>query len=100
MLKKLNEWWRRVAMAMWFHPEFDLAKRQTLAGAAALVAVTLVATSVSSIGTFAVPKINGVVPRGPIAAELTPVIRRAFMPRIYVQLYKSAPLISELLAQA
>lgn len=44
---------------------------------------------------------SGIVPAsGPIAAELTAVVRRAFMPRVYVQLWKSAPLTAALLSTA
>jgi hypothetical protein len=44
---------------------------------------------------------SGIIPSsGPIAAELSAVVRRAFMPRVYVQLWKSAPLIACLLSAA
>lgn len=44
---------------------------------------------------------SGIVPAsGAIAAELSSVVRRAYMPRVYVQLWKSAPLIAALLSSA
>jgi hypothetical protein len=44
---------------------------------------------------------SGIVPAaGAIATELTSVVRRAFMPRVYVQLWKSAPLMACLLSSA
>jgi len=44
---------------------------------------------------------TGIIPAsGPIAAELTAVVRRAYMPRVYVQIWKSAPLIAALLSSA
>ncbi len=44
---------------------------------------------------------SGIIPAsGAIAAELSSVVRRAYMPRVYVQLWKSAPLIAALLASA
>lgn len=44
---------------------------------------------------------QGIIPaQGPIATELSAVVRRAFMPRVYVQLWKSAPLIAALLSNA
>ncbi len=44
---------------------------------------------------------SGIIPaQGPIATELSAVVRRAFMPRVYVQLWKSAPLIAALLSNA
>ena len=44
---------------------------------------------------------SGIVPAsGAIASELSSVVRRAFMPRVYVQLWKSAPLMAALLSSA
>lgn len=44
---------------------------------------------------------SGVIPAsGAIANELSAVVRRAFMPRVYVQIWKSAPLMAALLASA
>jgi hypothetical protein len=44
---------------------------------------------------------SGIVPNsGAIANELGAVVRRAFMPRVYVQLWKSAPLMAALLSSA
>jgi hypothetical protein len=44
---------------------------------------------------------QGIVPAsGPVANELSAIVRRAFMPRVYVQLWRSAPLIACLLAAA
>ncbi len=44
---------------------------------------------------------TGIVPaQGALANELTAVVRRAFMPRVYVQLWKSAPLMAALLSSA
>jgi len=49
-----------------------------------------------------VPQLGvGIVPaQGVIANELTAVTRRAFLSKVYVQLWKSAPMISALLANA
>src|SRR5215475_14882973 len=44
---------------------------------------------------------QGILPApGAIATELTSVVRRAFMPRVYVQLWKSAPLMACLMSAA
>ena len=44
---------------------------------------------------------QGIIPAsGAIAAELGAVVRRAFMPRVYVQIWKSAPLMAALLSSA
>ena len=44
---------------------------------------------------------SGIIPaQGAIANELSAVVRRAFMPRVYVQLWKSAPLMAALLSHA
>src|SRR5215472_14362083 len=44
---------------------------------------------------------SGIIPaQGAIASELSSVVRRAFMPRVYVQLWKSAPLMAALLSSA
>ncbi len=44
---------------------------------------------------------SGIIPAsGAIAAELTSVVRRAFMPRVYVQIWKAAPAIAALLSSA
>ena len=40
---------------------------------------------------------SGIVPaQGAIAQELNAVVRRAFMPRVYVQIWKAAPLVAAL----
>jgi len=43
---------------------------------------------------------SGIVPAGNIGDELAYLTRRAFVPRMIVQIYKSSPLISALLANA
>lgn len=44
---------------------------------------------------------QGIIPaQGAIANELSAVVRRAFMPRVYVQLWKSAPLMAAMLSHA
>lgn len=44
---------------------------------------------------------SGIIPAsGAIANELSAVVRRGFMPRVYVQLWKSAPSMAALLASA
>lgn len=43
---------------------------------------------------------SGIVPSGNLGDELTYLTRRAFIPRMIVQTYKSSPLISALLANA
>lgn len=43
---------------------------------------------------------SGIVPSGNIGDELSYLTRRAFIPRMIVQIYKSSPLISALLANA
>ena len=44
---------------------------------------------------------SGIIPAsGLIANELSAVVRRAFMPRVYVQLWKSTPMFAALLAAA
>jgi len=44
---------------------------------------------------------SGIIPAsGAVANELTATVRRAFMPRVYVQLWKSAPLMAALLSSA
>ena len=44
---------------------------------------------------------QGIIPAtGPVAQELNAVVRRAYMPRVYVQIWKAAPLIAALLSAA
>lgn len=43
---------------------------------------------------------TGIVPSGSIAAELTAVTRRAFVPKLVVQLYNSTPLLAALLSNS
>jgi hypothetical protein len=43
---------------------------------------------------------NGIIPSGNIASELTYVTRRAFIPKMVVQLYNTSPLFAALLANA
>ena len=43
---------------------------------------------------------SGIVPGGGIAAELTSITRRAFVPKLVVQLYNSTPLLAALLSNS
>lgn len=43
---------------------------------------------------------QGIIPSGSIATELTAVTRRAFVPKLIVQLYNSTPLLAALLANS
>lgn len=43
---------------------------------------------------------TGIVPSGPLATELQYVVRRAFVPKMVVQIYNSSPLIAALLANS
>src|SRR5690348_13175720 len=43
---------------------------------------------------------NGIVPGGAIGTELTNVTRRAFIPRLVVQIYKATPTLSLLMRNA
>lgn len=43
---------------------------------------------------------TGIFPSGVVGAELTAVTRRAFIPKLVVQLYKSSPLLSAMIANA
>ena len=43
---------------------------------------------------------TGIVPTGSIANELTAVTRRAFLPKLVVQLYNSSPLVAALLSNS
>jgi hypothetical protein len=43
---------------------------------------------------------QGIVPSGSIATELTAVTRRAFIPKLVVQLYNSTPLLAALIANS
>src|SRR5947208_16328882 len=43
---------------------------------------------------------TGIVPSGAIGAELTAVTRRAFVPRVPVQIYKATAILSAALANA
>ena len=44
---------------------------------------------------------TGIVPQaGAVAAELTSVVRRAFLPRVYVQIWKAAPLMACMMSAA
>ena len=43
---------------------------------------------------------NGIVPSGAIGTELSALTRRAFIPRLVVQIYKSTPLLSLLMRNA
>jgi hypothetical protein len=43
---------------------------------------------------------QGIIPTGSIASELTAVTRRAFIPKLVVQLYNSTPLLAALIANS
>ena len=43
---------------------------------------------------------TGIVPSGSVASELTAVTRRAFVPKLVVQLYSATPLVAALLANS
>jgi hypothetical protein len=43
---------------------------------------------------------QGILPSGPAGAELVAVTRRAFIPKVVVQIYQATPLLSALLANA
>lgn len=43
---------------------------------------------------------QGIVPSGSVAAELTAVTRRAFIPKMIVQIYNTSPLLASMLANA
>ena len=43
---------------------------------------------------------SGIIPSGSIASELTAVTRRAFVPKLVVQLYNSTPLLAALIANS
>jgi hypothetical protein len=43
---------------------------------------------------------QGIIPTGSVAAELTAVTRRAFVPKLVVQIYNSTPLLAALIANA
>ena len=44
---------------------------------------------------------SGIIPQaGAISAELAAITRRAFLPKLYVQLWKSTPIMAALLSHA
>jgi len=43
---------------------------------------------------------SGIIPSGSIATELSALTRRAFVPKLVVQLYNSTPLLAALLANS
>src|SRR5262245_54490080 len=43
---------------------------------------------------------TGIIPSGAIATELTAVTRRAFIPKMIVQIYNTSPLLAAFLANA
>lgn len=44
---------------------------------------------------------TGIIPAaGPVASELTAVVHRAFLPKVIVQIWKSAPLVASMLSSA
>ena len=89
----LKRWIEKLRVAVWLHPEIDLGRRALLFGATALVAATAM-----NLPTLIEEPVYGVLAnRAAIASELNDVVRRAFMPRLYVQLWRSAPLMSALL---
>ncbi len=43
---------------------------------------------------------TGIIPSGAVATELTYTTRRAFIPKLVVQIYKSTPLMAALIGNA
>ena len=87
----LRRWLEKVSLALWLHPEFSPSRRSVVLGCASLVGATLLA----QCPDFREPLR---VLRPPVSyAELVAIIRRAFVPRLYVQLYRTSPLMVNLL---
>ena len=87
----LRRWFEKIRIAIWLHPEMDGGRRALIFGGAALVAATLIA------GVPDLPKLGlGFVSTGNYG-ELVDITRRAFVPRLFVQIYQASPLLSELL---
>ncbi len=91
VMNTLRIWFGRIKFALWLHPEFDAARRYTMFGVVAVVSAGIL----SQVTEF-MPEI-GAVPKS-YCEELSQITRRGFMPRMYVKIWKQAPLISELLA--
>jgi hypothetical protein len=75
----LERWIEKLRLVMWLHPEVSLERRALLFGATALAAATVLHLP---------PQ-----PEAGLAAEFADVVRRAFMPRLYVQLWRHAPVL-------
>jgi hypothetical protein len=83
VIAQLKRWFEKLNLALFLHArEFDGGRRALLFRAAALVAASALAE----------------VPGYRTLAQLGRV--RAFMPRIYVQLWKSTPLMRQLIRSA
>ncbi len=88
LLYELRRWFLGIKFAMSFHPEFDYGRRAALFGAVAIVA----AATLAQLQEFESAGVNALD-----WSELSEVTRRAFLPRIHVQLWKSSPLLADML---
>ena len=98
LLAQLREWWGCVACALWLHRDFDRSRRLVIFGSCAVIAGCLIGGIGEGrvVGRW-VEYPPGAIPSA-LGAEFQELVHRAFMPRVYVQLWKSSPLIGSLLA--
>jgi hypothetical protein len=86
----LRQWFGRIRVAVWLHPEIDMGRRAAIFGGAALVA----AIALTDVPMF-YPRLSA---EDSIMRELVEVARGKFVPRMFVHLYRSPPLLADLLA--
>jgi len=89
--KKLRPWFAKIRYAQWLHPEFDAGKRATVFGFAVFVSASLVSQIPTMDFSDSIPVAR------PLYEQFTAVTRRAFVPRLFVQMYEADPMLRNLL---
>jgi hypothetical protein len=92
----LKRWYGRLRLWVWLHPEVDVGRRAILLGCAATVGASVLGF-VPGSGVTSVTLVN---PGSGYTNELMAITRRAFVPRLYVQIWKGSPLDAALLRDA
>jgi len=73
-----------------------LARRRFLIGAGSLFSAPAIVSSINLMPVKVIPKI--ITPYSPLGVRLATITRTALIPRLYVQIYQSHPLMREFIA--
>lgn len=87
--------WKR--LTSWISPAYDGSRRRVLVGATVILAAPVlikVAKLLPPLEAARATALNGMY------AELTAITRKAFMPRVFVQIYQASPLLAALMTDA